>query len=113
MESHAQVPVGRLCTGITIKFRLSRSEATFYGARGVYVKIVTGSIRWNQGRIEPPKAVSSHVPSTSTSPAWIACSIRAGKVGLDVWLGATRNLRLECGAGNFLLLHYNILNYHI
>ncbi len=46
----------------------------------------------------------SLVPIPRTSPARIAYSIRAGKVGLDVWLGATRNLHQECGAGNFLLL---------
>ncbi len=48
-------------------------------------------------------ALTSLVPSPNTSPARIACSIRAGKVGLDVWLGATWKLRLECGAANFLL----------
>ncbi len=45
---------------------------------------------------------ASLVPSPNTSPARIACSIRAGKVGLDVWLRATRKLHLECGAANFL-----------
>ncbi len=53
--------------------------------------------------------VISLVPSPSTCPARIACTVRAGKIGLDIWLEATRNLCLECGGGNFYC--YNILNY--
>ena len=48
---------------------------------------------------------ASLVPSPSTSPARIACSIPTAKVGLAVRLGYTRNPARNAGGDNYLVLN--------